>query len=210
MNNLYDEEYYERGIVTGKSGYSNFRWIPELTIPMCARLSEKLSIKDNETILDFGCAKGYVVKGFRLIGKQAWGFDISEYAIKKADEDIKQYLYKDNFDLQKGKKYNWIISKDVFEHISYNSIDLVIKKLSNSCIRMFCCLPLGANNKYFIPSYDLDVTHIIKESLEWWKQKFELNGFLCEFSEYHFDIMKLNYSDFKKGNGFFILKSKEI
>lgn len=209
MSNLYNEDYFERGVATGKSGYSNFRWIPELTIPICARLSEKLNIKDTDTILDFGCAKGYVVKGFRLIGKQAWGVDISEYALKKSDEEVRPFLYKDEFLLQNRQKYDWIVSKDVFEHIPYEYIDNTLKKLSDSCIKMFCCLPLGEKGKYFISSYDLDVTHIIKETLEWWKQKFESNGFLVEYSEYHFDIMKSNYSNFEKGNGFFILKSKE-
>ena len=30
----FDEDYYERGAETGKSLYSHYRWMPELTIPM--------------------------------------------------------------------------------------------------------------------------------------------------------------------------------
>jgi len=72
----FNEDYYERGVELGISGYSNYRWMPELTIPMCHEMINILNIKDDETILDFGCAKGYVVKGFRLLHKIAYIFII--------------------------------------------------------------------------------------------------------------------------------------
>ena len=30
----YDKDYFKNGIASGKSCYSNYRWLPELTIPM--------------------------------------------------------------------------------------------------------------------------------------------------------------------------------
>ena len=206
MNETYDEDYFENGVIFQKSGYQNFRWIPELTIPMCARLSEKLAIKDEDTILDFGCAKGYVVKGFRLIGKQAWGFDVSNYAINNCDRDVAQYVSTE-LTLQNNIKYDWIIAKDVLEHISYNEIDNLLNKIYNSCNKLFCCLPLGINDKYVIESYELDITHVIRKPLDWWGNKFKDNGFAVEYSGYSFDILKSNYSSFKNGNGFFILNT---
>lgn len=47
-------------------------------------------------ILDVGCAKGFLVKAFNEIGKEAWGVDVSEYAISNAPEDIKSRLFKAN------------------------------------------------------------------------------------------------------------------
>ena len=60
--NIYDKNYYECGIESGKSLYTNYRWMPELTIPMCSRMIEHLKISSRDKILDFGCAKGYSVK----------------------------------------------------------------------------------------------------------------------------------------------------
>ena len=77
--NLFNEDYYERGLEKGISGYSNYRWMPELTIPMCAMLNESLGIKLGQRILDFGCAKGFIVRAFRLLHREAWGYDPSEY-----------------------------------------------------------------------------------------------------------------------------------
>ena len=35
----FNEDYYERGAETGKSLYSHYRWMPELTIPMAHHLA---------------------------------------------------------------------------------------------------------------------------------------------------------------------------
>lgn len=50
-----------------------------------------------KTFLDVGCAFGYLVKGLRELGVDAYGIDISEYALDKADEDVKPYLAKGDF-----------------------------------------------------------------------------------------------------------------
>lgn len=200
MKNLYDENYYERGIETGISGYQNYHWMPDLTIPMCHFIIEYLNIK-NETILDYGCAKGYLVKAMRLLGKNAYGYDVSEYALNCADSEIRKYISSDF----PNKHYDLVISKDVFEHIPYENIDEVITKLRKICDKMFVVVPLGEYGKFNIPSYELDKTHIIRESLDWWENIFKKNGFCIKQSTYRIKGIKDNYSSYEKGNGFFYL-----
>lgn len=43
-------------------------------------------------VLELGCAKGFVVEDLRNIGVNAYGLDISSYAIGEATEAIKPYL----------------------------------------------------------------------------------------------------------------------
>src|SRR6476661_8245522 len=38
------------------------------------------------SVLDAGCAMGFLVEALRARGVEAWGIDISEYAISKVDE----------------------------------------------------------------------------------------------------------------------------
>ncbi|GHV48330.1 hypothetical protein AGMMS49546_38810 [Spirochaetia bacterium] len=203
MKNLYNEDYYERGIENNVSCYSNYRWIPELTIPMAARILEYLKIKEDETILDFGCAKGYLVKAFRLLHRNAYGFDISEYAISNAPNDIKDFLYNKLID-----NYDWIISKDVFEHIPYENISNILQDLRKRCKKMFVVVPLGDGKKYNIPSYELDKTHIIKENIGWWKSVFTQAGFNITEAEYKIKYIKENWASWDNGNGFFVLENK--
>jgi len=43
-------------------------------------------------VLDIGCAKGFLVKDLRDAGVDAWGIDVSSYAISEAEEGISPYL----------------------------------------------------------------------------------------------------------------------
>lgn len=210
MKNLFNDDYYERGLEKGLSCYSNYRWIPELTIPMCSDMISYLKIGDNETILDYGCAKGYIVKAMRLLHREAYGVDISEYAINAAPKEVSNFLYlineTDSLPLIKGQfRYDWVIAKDVLEHIPYESIIDTVKKIRVACKNLFAIVPLGENGKYVVPAYELDVTHHIRENLSWWEKTFKDCGFKIKSSTYSAGHIKSNWSDWDKGNGFLVL-----
>ena len=46
----------------------------------------------NKKVLEIGCAKGFVVEALRDLGVDAYGIDVSQYAISCAREDIKPFL----------------------------------------------------------------------------------------------------------------------
>lgn len=46
----------------------------------------------NKKVLEIGCAKGFIVEAMRDLGINAYGIDVSPYAISCAREDIKPYL----------------------------------------------------------------------------------------------------------------------
>ena len=73
----------------------------------------------------------------------------------------------------------------------------------------FFVVPLGENKKYIVPSYELDITHIIREPIEWWRNKFEENDFIVKKYTHRIENIKENYSKWKDGNGFFILERKK-
>lgn len=208
MNEIYDNTYYECGLKTGISLYTNYRWIPEVSFPIAHTIIEKIKINENNTILDFGCAKGFLVKAFRMLNASAYGVDISQYAIENCDPYCKDYLKHINNIEEISNIFNFkfdlVIAKDVFEHIPYEAIDDTIKTLKENSKKLFVVVPLGDNNKYIIPDYELDKTHIIKENLNWWKTKFKNAGYKNIISKYYIKGIKDNWSFEKHGNGFFI------
>lgn len=196
----YDADYFERGIETGKSLYSNYRWIPELTIPLAYEFIKILNLQEQSKVLDFGCAKGYLVKAFRLLHIDAYGCDISEYALEQADSDIKPYLYTDI----PSVTFDAVIAKDVFEHLDERSLDRVLYTLSNRCKSLFVIVPLGDGIKYHVPSYELDTTHIIRQRLEWWQEKIGKHFSNVE-ARYEWGHIKTNWVSHEKfGNGFIL------
>jgi predicted TPR repeat methyltransferase len=197
---IYDEDYYERGVETGKSLYSNFRWMPELTIPLAHEIIKALGLKEGDSVLDFGCAKGYLVKALRLLKINASGFDISEYAISQVDSDVKQHVATTIPD----KRFDFIICKDVLEHMSAHLVGETLKTLAKHTDRVFIVVPLGDGEKYIIPSYELDITHVIRESLSWWENEVSKAGFECVQARYECGYLKGNYKQYPNGNGFLV------
>ena len=92
MKNKYNKDYYENGVAKGISGYDNYRWIPELTYPMAYSIFKNLKIKKKDKVLEFGCAHGFLVKALNDFKIDAYGVDVSSYAISKVDPSIKNKI----------------------------------------------------------------------------------------------------------------------
>lgn len=198
---IYDADYYECGIETGKSNYQNYRWIPELTLPLAMTIIDFLKIYPHETILDYGCAKGFLVKAFRMLHRQAWGYDISPYAISCADEKVRPYLLTTERDIL-SSSWDFGICKDVLEHIEVSKLEKILLTLPVKTL--FTVVPLGTNGKYFAPANNLDVTHIICEDDEWWMHLFNRCGWNCIYSSTRVEGIKDSYKDFPKAHLFMV------
>ena len=205
----YNKDYFENGVVKGISGYQNYRWLPELTIKMAHNFVRKLEL-NNDKVLDFGCAKGYLVKALRILDIEAYGCDISPYAIDKADSDIRDYCkLAESTDklIPFDFKFDWIITKDVLEHLDEEDIDIVIPQFKDSASKCFHVIPLGNNNKYTVHNYELDETHRLAKPKEWWIEKFRRFGWELVSFDYKVSGIKDNWAEkYDKGNGFFIFK----
>ena len=136
-----------------------------------------MTLTSNHSVLDFGCAKGYLVYALRLLGYNAYGVDISEYALNNCQHEVEDYLELVSPLDDRYKYHEHIICKDILEHIPYDSIDEQIRILANKCQKCFAIIPLGDGEKYHIDAYELDKSHHIREDVEWWAEKFTSNGF---------------------------------
>jgi hypothetical protein len=212
---VYNEDYYERGLISGVSGYMNFSWMPELTLRMAHFMVVHLGLKAKDTVLDYGCAKGFLVKALRLLNIQAHGVDVSEYAIENVDSSVKKYcrqVVNSDDPALFPQKYSWLISKDVFEHIPEPELRKFLTVSRKNVEKMFVVVPLSADDtsgKYIIPEYDNDITHVIMKTKGWWSKLFEDTGWGVESFNFSFPGCKENWTKhFPDGNGFYILKAK--
>ncbi len=204
----YDEAYYERGVETGKSCYSNYRWLPELTVPMAMVLIDTLGIRPRQRVLDFGCAKGFSVKAFRMLRRDAHGIDVSPYAIEQADRDVAPYchLVDDLDSWSLTNRFDHVIAKDVMEHVPYEVMDDTIRAVARMTDSFMVVVPLGRNGRFIIEAYERDVTHIIREDAQWWLAALEKH-FADVSWQHHIDGLKDNwYRVDPKGNAVFIAR----
>jgi cyclopropane fatty-acyl-phospholipid synthase-like methyltransferase len=205
---FYDEKYFEDGVASGKSCYTNYRWIPELTIPMAHHYIRELNIRENESVLDVGCSKGYFVKALRLLGIEAFGTDVSKYAIDNVDSEIKKYckLVDDNNLCPFNRRFHWVVTKDVLEHMTDKNLEAFFRVYSEKADYMHHVVPLGDDGKFRIPEYHLDKSHIQIFNEEWWSGLFKRYGWEVIGFKYKTAGIKEAWSKHHpKGNGFFTL-----
>lgn len=204
MSKFYDEDYYQHGLETGKSNYQNYRWMPELTMSLAMTIIDYLNINKRHTVLDFGCAMGYLVKAFRLLHRKAWGIDISEYAIENADPLIKQYCHFAHNTDGMPKRFDFCIAKDVLEHIPEQHLAKAMKSFCAN--EIFVIVPLGKDGVFNAPANGLDKSHVICQDMNWWNRLFLQEGWVVVEKTYRVDGIKdAYYKEFPEAHGFFVL-----
>lgn len=132
------------------------------------------------TILILGCARGYLVKAFREVGVEAWGIDISEWAIQNSPEEVREYLYcGDICDLSvfRDKQIDLIVGLDVFEHIKIPDLYLAISEASRVGKNIVLDVPIGDDDLHPDKSNGTDKSHVSVYTPKWWVQAFAKHDF---------------------------------
>ena len=202
LKNVFDEKYFEDGVRHRVSAYENYRWMPERTIREASSIINNIKF---DTVLDYGCAKGFMVHALRLLGKEAYGADVSEYAVENCHPKVKEYLQVIETTEQLTGGWDLIIAKDVLEHIPKDLIPAVLSELRRRCKTLFVAVPLGDGKRYRIREYEMDVTHVVREPEEWWLTTIVDAGFKIKYFDYEFGHLKENWTgNHPHGNAFIV------
>ena len=203
-NNQFDKDYYENGVKKGISGYENYKWIPTRSIPEAITICERIEFN---SVLDFGCAKGFLVHALSLLGKQSIGVDISEYALNNCLPEVKDKVFLLDRPLSEMNiTTDLLIAKDVLEHIPEEDIDETLSEFYKVCNQALLVIPLGDNDSFRIREYEIDKTHVTRKDEEWWINKIKKAGFNLKYFNYNFGNVKEKWIPlYKHGNGFFLI-----
>ena len=82
----YGEAYFDGSREVGYGGYRyDGRWIP-----VAEDIVKHFNLKPGDRVLDVGCAKGFLVKDLMKVcpGLEAFGLDISEYALMHCEPEV--------------------------------------------------------------------------------------------------------------------------
>lgn len=92
----YGQEYFDGPREVGYGGYRyDGRWIP-----IAEDIVRHFNLKAGDRVLDVGCAKGFLVKDLMKVcpGLEAFGLDISEYALKRCEPEVVGRLHRGSAD----------------------------------------------------------------------------------------------------------------
>jgi len=86
----------------------------------CLSVAQSLGTKVNSS-LDVACARGYFVLAMREFKVNAWGVDISDWALKNSPPSISQYLLRRDLNQDKlpfpDNVFEMVSSWETFEHL---------------------------------------------------------------------------------------------
>jgi len=130
-------------------------------------------------VLVLGCARGYMVQAFREKGVEAFGVDISEWAVANGSEMVRDYLYcGDICDLSLwGDGYfDLVVALDVLEHIRAPDLYTAIKEAVRVGNTVVLDVPIRPDDDEPDQSHGTDKTHVSIYSKMWWITEFLKQG----------------------------------
>lgn len=184
----YDYYYFEQGLTKNKSNYEPYQWLPNKFYGKAQRIIEITGLHSDAIVLDYGCAKGFLVKAFRDNSYECYGCDISKYAISNCEKSVETYckLLGENEIIPKSLtniKFDLILFIHVFEHLEIKEIEEILSNVKNCTKSIYIEVPLGDGTNYFKNRHDNDITHIHKKNIDWWTDLIIKNGFEIIFTK---------------------------
>ena len=205
---FYDFNYFENGPKSGKGWLSNYHWMPRRTFREAFAFIDTLGLDDNSYVLEFGTAKGYLIRALRELEIKADGCDISSYALSFAPSGCWNSTDENTWEEHSNFGYTHVIVKDALEHLTYEQLPRILDNFTKVSNKMMCVIPMGDNGVYRIPEYHLEVSHLLIENEEWWRDQFEKKGWFVVKDCNHVAGLKDNWLYCENGNHVFVLEKR--
>lgn len=121
------------------------------------------------TVLDAGCAMGFLVEALRERGVEAWGVDISPYAISQVHPSVRDFCRIGSITEPFERRYDLIVCIEVLEHMPP---DEGMRAITNLCAH--------SDDILFSSSPDdfREATHLNVQPPEYWAEHFARHGFI--------------------------------
>jgi SAM-dependent methyltransferase len=159
---LYDAYYYAHGC--GNPYQRDDTWL-NFFAGIAGRLVDDIG---PTSVLDAGCAMGFLVEKLRERGVEAFGIDISEYAIQNVYPDIQDYCWVGSVLESFPQRYDLIVSIEVLEHLPPEEAQPAISNLcAHSDDVIFSATPTDFT----------EPTHLNVQPPEHWAKLFARQGF---------------------------------
>jgi SAM-dependent methyltransferase len=123
------------------------------------------------SVLDAGCAMGFLVEALRARGVETWGIDVSEYAISQVHESVREFCRVGSIAEPLPRRYDLIVSIEVLEHIPPAEGAAAISNLCAATDRLLLSTT---------PDDYGEATHLNVQSPEVWSAALAREGFLRE------------------------------
>lgn len=163
---LFDMHYFHGGAKVGgyaREGYRDFpiHWVT----------ANKIMAMQPTSVLELGCARGYIIKKIEDSGIPAKGLEVSHhcYLTRATDSVLEWDICKTPWPFA-DKQFDLCYSVAVMEHIPEKHLQNIINEINRVSNRSIHGVDFGANDDGF------DQTHCTLHEKTWWLEKFANMG----------------------------------
>ncbi len=163
VSKTYDAYYYAHGCGPGpyerNAGWLNF----------FGSIADRIvSDLQPRSVLDAGCGLGMLVECLRQRGVDAYGVDVSEYAIQNVYPEIRPYCWVGSITEPLPRRYDLIVSIEVLEHLPPREAERAVENFCQHADDiLFSSTPLDYK----------EATHFNVQPPEYWVELFARHGF---------------------------------
>ena len=170
---VYGEGYFEHGVKSNYHGYNDDHgWHPTVNVL-------RMFAKPESWLYEIGCAKGFFVQEARRQGFNAYGSDISEYAIASAPEPVRPYVQAANAAVKlpaPDNAFSVVCSWETLEHVPEPEIRKVLleaRRIAHpEALHVHRIdIPDGLHDPFS------DETHVLIRERIWWEDLFHDMGY---------------------------------
>lgn len=167
-SDFYDAEYFTKGTKSNYGPYGPGSWADDLA-DMIWKYHQPASV------LDVGCAYGFVVKRLRKHNIPVWGFDISEFAVKQADDS--GIWTGDAANPLSYKPTDLIVATELPEHLTERQSRLFLRNGYKYADRMLLLIAAFRDDEAVVDlEHEKDKSHINIKPMEWWRTEARAAG----------------------------------
>ena len=172
-------------------GYGGYKYDGRYEI-VAKKLIELYNLSDDAKILDMGCGKGFLLYEFKklLPNCKVYGYDISEYAIENAKEEIKDNLFvhkvQDKTDF-KDKEFDLVFSITTFHNLNLPDFKSAIEEMERLGKNKYLVVEGYRNNKELFNLQCWALTCESFFSLEEWVWIYNTFGYTGDYEFIYFE-----------------------
>ena len=160
---VFDADYFESGFDTPYA--RNEKWL-SLAGAFATAIASRIVPR---TVLDAGCSMGLLVEKLREQGIEAYGVDVSEFAIERADQSIREYVRVGSIVDPFPQRYDLIVTIEVLEHLPAGLAEAAV---ANLCAYTDDILFSSTPDGYF------EATHANAQPPGYWGELFARQGLI--------------------------------
>ena len=182
IGRLFGQQYFDGD---RRYGYGGYNYFPRFWQPVVPDFKKYYGLTDKSSILDVGCAKGFMLHDFSVLipGIKVRGVDVSNYALDHALEDMKPFLSLANATKLPfaDKSFDLVIAINTIHNLPLEECKLALKELQRVAKRAFLTVDAYRTDEEKIRMDAWNLTALTYMHVDQWKELFKEVGYTGDF-----------------------------